>query len=341
MQMLHNLLKINPDGFDVVSRASYYNHINNDIPLSNEDNINSSFVDDNMDIDDNYEDVGDDFVYFKKYVFVVYFIRFNIFKYTEFAQIDDDSNEEESNEGDDPFMRFTDESCNFLITLCNKIVISRTYKIEVTALTTPAQHKRILDVKTRGTKRVKLDIPVKKAVIQSTGCIHLNKISNDISFNEIIRTSAYRQLLAFDEYRHITEEHLDILNSHWKKSPFITQESSIPYLSSQYLNKLKITNINMDKLEKLTLGSKTMNLLVISSIRIDDSKLAPEIGPSTKNITPSKDTRIFVSTSSIYLANKILKDPNSLKLSEPLVHLRQLRSKFHQRSTYSLARCYD
>ena len=97
----------------------------------------------------------------------------------------------------------------------------------------------------------------------------------------------------------------------------------------------------MDKSEKLTLGSKTMNLLVISSIRIDDSKLAPEVGPSTKNFTPSKDTRIFVSTSSIYLANKILKDPDSLKLSDPLVHLRQLRSKFHQRSTYSLARCYS
>lgn len=38
-------------------------------------------------------------------------------------------------------------------------------KIEVTALTTPEQHKRILDVKTRGTKRVKLEIPVEKVVI--------------------------------------------------------------------------------------------------------------------------------------------------------------------------------
>lgn len=68
----------------------------------------------------------------------------------------------------------------------------------------------------------------------------------------------------------------------------------------------------MNKSEKLIFGSKTMNPWVISSIRIDDSKLAPEIGPSTKNFAPSKNTRIFVSTSSIQLANKILKGPNRL-----------------------------
>ncbi|ORE03791.1 hypothetical protein BCV72DRAFT_314368, partial [Rhizopus microsporus var. microsporus] len=47
------------------------------------------------------------------------------------------------------------------------------------------------------------------------------------------------------------------------------------------------------------------------------------------------------STSSIHLVNKILNNPNSLILSDALVHFRQLRSKFHQRSTYSLARCYS
>ncbi|KAI9487425.1 MAG: hypothetical protein EXX96DRAFT_628246, partial [Benjaminiella poitrasii] len=153
----------------------------------------------------------------------------------------------------------------------------------------------------------------------------------DISLNEIIRKSTYHQILAFEEYRHITEEHLDLLNSYWRKRPFMymitsqlltgaisvngsqalllngvesysrypsidahfenvssTQESSIPQLSSQYSNKLKITKINMDKSEKLILGSKTMNIWAISSIRIDDSKLAPEVGPSTNNFTPSK-----------------------------------------------------
>ncbi|KAG2208078.1 hypothetical protein INT47_010440 [Mucor saturninus] len=120
-----------------------------------------------------------------------------------------------------------------------------------------------------------------------------------------------------------------------------TQESSMPQLFSQYPNKLKITKININNSDKLIIGSKTMNILVISGIRIDNSKLAPEVGPSTHNFTPSKNTRIFVSMSSIQLANKTLKDPNSLTLSDPLVHLRQLRSKFHQHSTYSLARSYS
>ncbi|CAO3613976.1 unnamed protein product [Mucor hiemalis] len=36
-----------------------------------------------------------------------------------------------------------------------------------------------------------------------------------------------------------------------------------------------------------------MNVLVISSLRIDDSKLAPEVGLSTNNCTPPKNTRVF------------------------------------------------
>ncbi|KAG2233959.1 hypothetical protein INT48_009772 [Thamnidium elegans] len=99
-------------------------------------------------------------------------------------------------------------------------------KLEVTTLTTPSQHKLILDVKTRGIKRVKLDTPVENAVIQSTDCIHLSKISKDISFNEVIRKSTYHQVLAFEEHRHITEKHLDLLNSHWRKCSFMYMATS-------------------------------------------------------------------------------------------------------------------
>lgn len=120
-----------------------------------------------------------------------------------------------------------------------------------------------------------------------------------------------------------------------------TQESSIPDLCSQYPNQLKITTINVDKSEKLVIGSKSMNVLVVSSIRIDDSKLAPEVGPSTKNFTPSKNTQIFLATSSIKLANKILDDPSSLTLCDPVLNLRQLRSKYLQPSTYALARFFS
>lgn len=120
-----------------------------------------------------------------------------------------------------------------------------------------------------------------------------------------------------------------------------TQESSVPELTSQYPNELKITKINVDKSEKLILGSRTMNVLVVSSIRIDDAKLAPEVGPSTSNFSPSKNTQIFLASSSIKLANKILDDPSSLTLCDPVSNLRQLRSKYLQPSTYALARFFS
>ncbi|KAG2198280.1 hypothetical protein INT47_004364 [Mucor saturninus] len=103
----------------------------------------------------------------------------------------------------------------------DNLMITNIITIVVTALTTPSQHQRISDVNTRGIKRVKLDTSVETAVIQSTECIHLNKISKDIGFNEIIRKSTYHQLLAFEKYSFVTEEHLDLLNGHWRKRSFV------------------------------------------------------------------------------------------------------------------------
>ncbi|KAL0082323.1 hypothetical protein F4703DRAFT_1864681 [Phycomyces blakesleeanus] len=76
-----------------------------------------------------------------------------------------------------------------------------------------------------------------------------------------------------------------------------TQESSTPDLMSQYPNMLKITKVYFDNSGKLVLGTKAFNILVISSIRIDDSKIRPEVGPSTKQFTPSKQTQLFLSLS--------------------------------------------
>jgi hypothetical protein len=56
---------------------------------------------------------------------------------------------------------------------------------------------------------------------------------------------------------------------------------------------LKISKIYVNNSENLVIGTKTFNVLVISSIRIDNSKIAPEVGPSTKQFMLSKDTHIF------------------------------------------------
>lgn len=259
-------------------------------------------------------------------------------------------------------------------------------QLKVTALTSTIQYKRVLDFKERGIKRLKLSTPYEKA-ISPADCIHINDSSTNAVFNETMKLSPYRQLLAFESYTHITEEHLELLNAHWRKRPWMfmavsqllagavlvdgnqalllngvesysrypsidahfekvqpTQESSIADLTSQYPNMLKITKLYVDNSEKLVIGTKTLNILAISSIRIDDSKIAPEVGPSTKQFTPSIRTRIFLSISSIQLANDTLNSSDGKVLSvgmDALVHIRQLRSKFHQRSMFSLGRFYS
>lgn len=91
---------------------------------------------------------------------------------------------------------------------------------EITALTTSTQHKTISDVERIGIKRIKLSVPVENDV-HPTDCIHLRKISDNTNLNEIIRKSKYRELLAFEGYSKITDEHMNILNSHWRKRPWL------------------------------------------------------------------------------------------------------------------------
>jgi hypothetical protein len=122
-----------------------------------------------------------------------------------------------------------------------------------------------------------------------------------------------------------------------------TQESLIPDFTSQYPNMLKIAKIYVDNSEKLVIGTKTFNILTISSIRIDDSKIVPEIGSLTKQFTLSKGTRIFLSISLIQLFTNNLKSSNGKVLHvgiNNLVHIRQLRSKSYQ-ITFSLSKLYN
>ncbi|KAI9469856.1 MAG: hypothetical protein EXX96DRAFT_492132, partial [Benjaminiella poitrasii] len=204
------------------------------------------------------------------------------------------------------------------------------------------------------------------------------------SCNEIIKNSPYSQLLAFDNYTMLNEKHLELLNTHWRKRPWmylmvgrllassilvdgchalllngvesysryprinahfekVPQQSSLPDFKSQYPNKLKITKILFDNSEKLIISSNTCNILAISSIRVDDVKIAPEVGASTKNFNPSTNARIFLSTTSIKNAMEFINASSDQLLSlgaDPLIHIRQLRSKFNQESTYSLARVF-
>ncbi|KAI8982056.1 hypothetical protein BDF20DRAFT_834710 [Mycotypha africana] len=253
------------------------------------------------------------------------------------------------------------------------------FRQKITALTTAD----VEDIEHREVKKIKLSAPYDKPS-SSAICIHVNNPSSTSACNEIIKNSPYRQLLAFDNYTMLDEKHLELLNAHWRKRPWmymmvgrllassilvdgsyallltgvesycryssidahvekVPHQSSLPDLMSQYPNKLKITKILFDNSEKLVIGSNTCNILAISSIRIDDAKIAPEVGASTKKFSPSTNTRIFLSTTSIKKAMELFNASSDRLLSlgaDPLTHIRQLRSKFNQESTYSLARVF-
>ena len=82
---------------------------------------------------------------------------------------------------------------------------------------------------------------------------------------------------------------------HEKFKPTMTQifPSSMPQPFTRYTN-IKIKIIQNDSSSKLVLGSKTMNALITSSIRIDTS-LVPILGSSSSNgFEPTLSTCIFI-----------------------------------------------
>lgn len=123
----------------------------------------------------------------------------------------------------------------------------------------------------------------------------------------------------------------------------MNEQSSLPNFTSQYPNRLSIGLMSYDNSRKLTIGTNAFNALVISSIRLDDSKTPSEVGASTKHFTPSSNSRIFLSTSSIEKANQLANDNNREHIpssDDPFNMIMQLRSKFNQETTFLLARVF-
>jgi hypothetical protein len=99
-------------------------------------------------------------------------------------------------------------------------------QLKATALVTPSQYKCIQHLKERDIKKLTLSTHFEYAAIPAAGCMHINNLSNNTAFNEIMTLSPYRQILAFESYTQITEEHLELLNAHWRKRPWISMAFS-------------------------------------------------------------------------------------------------------------------
>ncbi|SAL97735.1 hypothetical protein [Absidia glauca] len=122
-----------------------------------------------------------------------------------------------------------------------------------------------------------------------------------------------------------------------------SMRNSYPPESTTYCN-IWPTTINDSDGNKLMIGSKTFNILVTSSMRLD-KRCDPELGPTTNSFMLDTDekslnTKIFIKETAWAAATTLADDPTANQISsyDVLCQLRQLRTKFHHESTCTLCR---
>ncbi|KAG1139585.1 hypothetical protein G6F37_009342 [Rhizopus arrhizus] len=158
------------------------------------------------------------------------------------------------------------------------------------------------------------------------------------SFIHHVKTSskAAKQLTR-TRHTELTEELCNILNRDWLEYPSYGSLSSFPESRGLY-GYLNICLLNTADGQKLVLGTRTCNLLVTPSLRLD--KESVNLGPSTTHFAPSEKTRVFVDLESIHSAKSMLSNKRQTSAQDMslLYQMRQLRSKFHSLSTYTKCR---
>ncbi|ORZ13136.1 hypothetical protein BCR42DRAFT_493213 [Absidia repens] len=116
--------------------------------------------------------------------------------------------------------------------------------------------------------------------------------------------------------------------------------SSYPVDDGQdgYVNVVLMESCGYERSTKLTIGLRTCDFLVTSSIRLDVQSI--NMGPSTSHFIPSPNTRIFLDIQSIKRATANWNDETTIKSQEmgALFLLKQIRSKFDSLSTYTMCR---
>ncbi|KAI8640913.1 hypothetical protein BD408DRAFT_389773 [Parasitella parasitica] len=136
------------------------------------------------------------------------------------------------------------------------------------------------------------------------------------------------------------------LDAHHEQTKIKRNQSlntTLPHPTTKYPN-VELFIVEKDNSHKLELGTKTMNVLITSSIRIDKNQ-PPAVGPSSTNgFSVSKDTIIFIRRSFIeWYGDLRQRGFNDLSIRElypfdEYAQLRQVRSKFHRTTTYLLSR---
>lgn len=118
--------------------------------------------------------------------------------------------------------------------------------------------------------------------------------------------------------------------------------SSLPPIDTKYYNTW-VTIMGDTDGSKLVVGTKTLNALITSSLRIDSvhqASIGGVISHFDLDDSTALTTSVFLDNESIEKANILASNPNASKINrfDLRYQLRQLRSKFQYPSTYLLCR---
>ncbi|KAI9275324.1 hypothetical protein BY458DRAFT_507106 [Sporodiniella umbellata] len=140
---------------------------------------------------------------------------------------------------------------------------------------------------------------------------------------------------------------LRIVDAHFERRTKSTlSQSSFPKKETKY-GWIKTVAVEDDNTTKLKIGLLTCNLLITSSLRIDNhastTNGAVELGSNTDNSFPKENVLIYLNEESIKFANTINENKGTTSINswDYLSQLRQLRSKFHCMPTYTLCRSFS
>ncbi|KAG0747471.1 hypothetical protein G6F66_002000 [Rhizopus arrhizus] len=127
-----------------------------------------------------------------------------------------------------------------------------------------------------------------------------------------------------------------LLDAHYERRSS-GSASSFPSVPSQY-GYLSILLLSTADGDKLVIGTRACNFLIISSIRLN--KQSVSLDPVASHFMSTKSTKVFLDIHSIDLAMPLLNGP-SVRCSQSmpsLYQLKQVRSKFDHTSTYTMCR---
>ncbi|CEG67171.1 hypothetical protein RMATCC62417_03638 [Rhizopus microsporus] len=121
--------------------------------------------------------------------------------------------------------------------------------------------------------------------------------------------------------------------------------SSYPQTESKY-GWISSVIVEEDNVTKLKIGTTSFNLLVTSSIRLDNKPNTQDIiqmGSKTTNFVPTVNTSIYLDKKSIELANSLLDNQATVSINQQnrLFQLKQIRSKFDCLSSYTMCRSFS